>query len=87
METKASSHRNQCDKCDRPVLTFDRAGVALCGRHATIFVTLGDVAAHDRHERMDGEDSGVLPENGEDARSVRVGLYRIQENESHPPTL
>lgn len=42
-----------CSKCDRDALTVDAKGNALCGRHATIFMTL---------ERMKDSDSETVAE-------------------------
>ena len=40
MEISQHIYQHTCHKCDRPALTFDEGGDALCGRHATIFVAV-----------------------------------------------
>jgi len=40
METTLQIPEYTCHMCDKPALTFDEAGVALCGRHATVFMAL-----------------------------------------------
>jgi hypothetical protein len=47
METTPHIYQHTCHKCDRPALTFDEDGVALCGRHATIFIAVSRVETKD----------------------------------------
>jgi hypothetical protein len=47
METTLHIYQHTCHKCDRPALTFDEEGVALCGRHASIFIAVSLVETKD----------------------------------------
>jgi hypothetical protein len=47
METTLHIYQHTCNECDRPALTFDEDGVALCSRHATIFIAVHRVEPKD----------------------------------------
>jgi hypothetical protein len=47
MEVSQHIYQHTCHKCDRPALTFNQGGDALCGRHATIFVAVPRVDIKD----------------------------------------
>jgi hypothetical protein len=40
MDSTGRIFRNTCVRCERPALTFDDQGRALCSRHATIFIAV-----------------------------------------------
>lgn len=44
----ATSEPRRCVRCDKDALTVDDAGMALCARHATIFLTVARMAAEQR---------------------------------------
>lgn len=40
--TKAPIYRRTCAICERPALTLDDSGDALCGGHAEVFIAIDD---------------------------------------------
>lgn len=47
MDTTDPLYQETCFRCERPALTFDAQYRALCGRHATIFVTAPRLTSKD----------------------------------------